>query len=126
MPEYSFPSAFSSAPLTAPPHSSHQAGSNIHTATISTSNYTERSGNLSSFLCHVLYLEKKLRDEEGLGGFIDDNVDRVISRAKLGEGLQFTVYSAQANFKRPMRHLKANDPGQIVAVKVVKPMVDEE
>ncbi|KAF2791697.1 hypothetical protein K505DRAFT_248366 [Melanomma pulvis-pyrius CBS 109.77] len=131
MSEYSFPSAFSSAPLTAPPHFSHQADSNIHKATISTSKYTERTGNLSSFVCHVLYLQKKLRDEEGLGGFIDDNVERVISRAKLGEGHQFTVYSAQASFKRPMRHINANDPGQIIAVKVLKtkvakPMVDED
>jgi hypothetical protein len=123
---YSFASAFSSVPLTAPPYPNFQAGVNIRAATGSTSKYTERSGNLSTFLCHVLYLEKRLQEEENLDSFIDDKVDRVISRAKLGEGLQFTVYSVQANFKQPMRHLKAHESGQFIAVKVLKPNVDEE
>lgn len=74
----------------------------------------------------MLSLERRLRQEEGQGSFIDDNVNSITSRAKLGEGTQFTVYSAQANFKKPIRQLKANEPGQFVAVKVVKPMVDED
>lgn len=126
MSQYSFPSAFDSVPLTAAPYPSHQAGNNSHAATRSTPRYIERGGNLSSFLCHVLSLERRLRQEEGQGSFIDDNVNYITSRAKLGEGTQFTVYSAQASFKKPIRHLKANEPGQFVAVKVVKPMVDEE
>lgn len=126
MSQYSFPSAFDSVPLTAPPYPSHQTVNNSHAATKSTQKYVERGGNLSSFLCHVLSLERRLRQEEGQGSFIDDNVNSITSRAKLGEGTQFTVYSAQASFKKPIRQLKANEPGQFVAVKVVKPMVDEE
>jgi hypothetical protein len=126
MSQFSFPSAFDSVPLTAPPYPIHQAGNNSHAAIRSTTKYVERGGNLSSFLCHVLSLSRRLRQEEGQGSFIDDNVNYITSRAKLGEGTQFTVYSAQASFKSPIRHLKANEPGQFVAVKVVKPMVDEE
>ena len=126
MSQYSFPSAFDSVPLTAPPYPSHQTVNNSHAATKSTQKYVERGGNLSSFLCHVLSLERRLRQEEGQGSFIDDNVNSITSRAKLGEGTQFTVYSAQASFKKPIRQLKANEPGQFVAVKVVKLMVDEE
>jgi hypothetical protein len=126
MSQYSFPSAFDSVPLTAPPYPSHQTVNNSHAATKSTQKYVERGGNLSSFLCHVLSLERRLRQEEGQGSFIDDNVNSITSRAKLGEGTQFTVYSAQASFKKPIRQLKANEPGQFVAVKVVKPVVDEE
>jgi hypothetical protein len=126
MSQYSFLSAFDYVPLTAPPYPSHQAGNISHAATRSTPKYVERGGDLSSFLCHVLSLERRLRQEEGQGSFIDNNVNYITSRAKLGDGTQFTVYSAQASFKKPIRNLKANEPGQFVAVKVVKPMVDEE
>jgi hypothetical protein len=126
MSQFSFSSAFESVPLTAPPYPIHQAGNNSHAAIRSTTKYVERGGNLSSFLCHVLSLERRLRQEEGQGSFIDDNVNYITSRAKLGEGTHFSVYSAQTSFKIPIRHLKANESGQFVAVKVVKPMVDEE
>jgi hypothetical protein len=126
MSQFSFSSAFDSVPLTAPPYPIHQAGNNSHAAIRSTTKYVERGGNLSSFLCHVLSLERRLRQEEGQGSFIDDNVNYITSRAKLGEGTHFSVYSAQTSFKIPIRHLKANESGQFVAVKVVKPMVDEE
>jgi hypothetical protein len=125
MSQFSFSSAFDSVPLTAPPYPIHQAGNNSHAAIRSTTKYVERGGNLSSFLCHVLSLERRLRQEEGQGSFIDDNVNYITSRAKLGEGTHFSVYSAQTSFKIPIRHLKANESGQFVAVKVVKPMVDE-
>jgi hypothetical protein len=130
MSQFILASAFNSLSLTAPPqpyppYHPNDTKTQVNNVIRSPSKHTERSGSLSSFLCHVLYLEHKLRDEEGLGGFIDDNVERVSSRAKLGEGSQFIVYSAQASFKRPMGPIKAHDPAQLVAVKVVKTFVDE-
>ncbi|KAF2004037.1 hypothetical protein P154DRAFT_485712 [Amniculicola lignicola CBS 123094] len=129
---YSVASAFNSfssyaiplVPETATPSADNQSDNDIREESKRLTQYTTRSGSLSSFLCHVFHLEKRLRDEEGMGGFIDENIEKVVGRASLGEGGQFKVYSAEATFKRPMRHLKANEPGQMVAIKVVKPRVE--
>lgn len=122
---YSFASALSSAQLiAAPAHSYTNERTNLSREKTKSTKTIDQTESLSSFLCHVLYLESKLREEEALGCFIDNNVGSVTSRARLGEGNQFTVYSAEIIFKRPLRHLKANEPGQIIAIKVVR--ADEE
>lgn len=78
-----------------------------------------QTGNLASFICHVAYLEKALKDDVA-GVFLNENIEVDTLRKKLGEGSQFSVFRAETKYKKNWKAVQAQKWGDFVALKTVK------
>lgn len=78
------------------------------------------NGNLASFICHVAYLEKNLKDN-GTSIFLDEKIEADALSTKLGEGGQFSVFRAESKYKKNWKTFQAQRWGEYIAIKTVKP-----
>jgi superfamily II DNA or RNA helicase len=80
----------------------------------------KENGNIASFICHVAYLEKNLRDD-GTSIFLNEKIEADTLSTKLGEGSQFSVFRAESKYKKNWKTFQAQRWGEYIAIKTVKP-----
>lgn len=83
------------------------------------------SGDLASFVCHIAYLEKQLRNDTGTI-FFDADSEVFGSKVDIGEGASFRVQRAEWRQKRVDTQIASESRwGKYVALKAVRPKEDE-
>lgn len=78
-----------------------------------------QTGNLASFICHVAYLEKALKDDVA-NVFLNEKIEANTLKKRLGEGSQFSVFRAETKYKKNWKAVQAQKWGEFVAMKTVK------